>query len=300
MNHKPYGSYEKYFKRLLDIVCSLAAIIVFSWLYIILIILGAIFMRGNPFFTQERPGKDEKIFKLIKFRSMDNRKDKNGNLLPDEVRLNKYGQFLRKTSLDELPEAFNILKGDMSIIGPRPLLVSYLPWYTEEEKQRHDVRPGLSGLAQVNGRNSVTWEEKFSCIAGKKYDVKNSDKRLEVAIPAKVSEDLRMWSEYVYENHAVEKVTVDSSIRKIGVNIDYGKLENTGDLTVIDVPLTLSAAYRSVELALGVDYIGIEEIMELAKEKELNNFIKTVNNLILEDIYTRKSVSVRKVYKDKL
>ena len=162
MNHKPYGSYEKYFKRLLDIVCSLAAIIVFSWLYIILIILGAIFMRGNPFFTQERPGKDEKIFKSIKFRSMDNRKDKNGNLLPDEVRLNKYGQFLRKTSLDELPEAFNILKGDMSIIGPRPLLVSYLPWYTEEEKQRHDVRPGLSGLAQVNGRNSVTWEEKFS------------------------------------------------------------------------------------------------------------------------------------------
>ena len=146
----------------MDIVCSLAAIIVFSWLYIILIILGAIFMRGNPFFTQERPGKDEKIFKLIKFRSMDNRKDKNGNLLPDEVRLNKYGQFLSKTSLDELPEAFNILKGDMSIIGPRPLLVSYLPWYTEEEKQRHDVRPGLSGLAQVNGRNSVTWEEKFS------------------------------------------------------------------------------------------------------------------------------------------
>ncbi len=162
MNHKPYGPYKKYFKRLLDIVCSLAAIIVFSWLYIILIILGAIFMRGNPFFTQERPGKDEKIFKLIKFRSMDNRKDKNGNLLSDEVRLNKYGQFLRKTSLDELPEAFNILKGDMSIIGPRPLLVSYLPWYTEEEKQRHDVRPGLSGLAQVNGRNSVTWEEKFS------------------------------------------------------------------------------------------------------------------------------------------
>lgn len=162
MNHKPYGSYEKYFKRLLDIVCSLAAIIVFSWLYIILIILGAIFMRGNPFFTQERPGKDEKIFKLIKFRSMDNRKDKNGNLLPDEVRLNKYGQFLRKTSLDELPEAFNILKGDMSIIGPRPFAALYLPWYTEEEKQRHDVRPGLSGLAQVNGRNSVTWEEKFS------------------------------------------------------------------------------------------------------------------------------------------
>ena len=160
--HKPYGPYEKYFKRLLDIVCSLLAIIVFSWLYIILIILGAIFMRGNPFFTQERPGKDEKIFKLIKFRSMDSRKDKNGELLPDEVRLNKYGKLLRATSLDELPEAFNILKGDMSVIGPRPLLVRYLDRYSEEQKHRHDVRPGLSGYAQVHGRNTVTWEDKFA------------------------------------------------------------------------------------------------------------------------------------------
>ena len=162
MNHRPYGPYEKYFKRPLDILCGLAAVIVFWWLYIILIILGAVFMRGNPFFTQERPGKDGKIFKLIKFRTMDNRRDKDGNLLPDEVRLNKYGQLLRKTSLDELPEAFNIIKGDMSIIGPRPLLVKYLPYYTEEESHRHDVRPGLSGLAQVHGRNCVTWEEKFS------------------------------------------------------------------------------------------------------------------------------------------
>lgn len=115
--HKPYGPYEKYFKRPLDIFCGLAAVIVFSWLYIILMILGAIFMGGNPFFTQERPGKDEKIFKLIKFRTMDNRKDKDGNLLPDEIRLNKYGRLLRKTSLDELPEAFNIIKGDRGIIG---------------------------------------------------------------------------------------------------------------------------------------------------------------------------------------
>jgi general glycosylation pathway protein len=138
------------------------AVVVFWWLYLILIVFGTIFMRGNPFFTQERPGKDEKIFKLIKFRTMDNRKDKKGNFLPDDVRLNKYGKFLRKTSLDELPEAFNIIKGDMSVIGPRPLLVSYLPYYTDEEKHRHDVRPGLSGLAQVNGRNTVTWEEKFS------------------------------------------------------------------------------------------------------------------------------------------
>ena len=160
-NHKPYGPYEKYFKRVLDVICGLLAVIVFCWLYLILIIVGAIFMKGNPFFTQQRPGKDEKIFKLIKFRTMDNRKDENGKLLPDEVRLNKYGRFLRKTSLDELPEAFNIIKGDMSVIGPRPLLVCYLDRYNEEQKHRHDVRPGLTGLAQVNGRNAVSWQEKF-------------------------------------------------------------------------------------------------------------------------------------------
>lgn len=159
--HKPYGPYEKYFKRPLDFCCGLAAVIVFSWLYLILIILGAIFMRGNPFFTQERPGKDEKIFKLIKFRSMDSRRDKEGSLLPDEVRLNKYGQLLRASSLDELPEAFNIIKGDMSVIGPRPLLVKYLPRYSEEQHRRHEVRPGLSGYAQVHGRNTVSWQDKF-------------------------------------------------------------------------------------------------------------------------------------------
>ena len=160
--HKPYGSYEKYIKRPLDILCALSAVIVFSWLYLILIILGAIFMRGNPFFTQERPGKDEKIFKLIKFRTMDNRKDRDGKLLPDEVRLNRYGRFLRSTSLDELPEAFNILKGDMSVVGPRPLLVCYLPRYNEEQHHRHNVRPGLSGYAQAHGRNAVSWEDKFA------------------------------------------------------------------------------------------------------------------------------------------
>lgn len=162
VKHKPYGPYEKYFKRPLDLLCGLAAVIVFSWLYVILMILGAIFMGGNPFFTQERPGKNGKIFKLIKFRSMDNRKDKEGNLLPDSVRLNKYGRFIRKTSLDELPEAFNIIKGDMSVIGPRPLAVQYLPYYNEQERHRHDVRPGLSGLAQVHGRNGLQWEERFA------------------------------------------------------------------------------------------------------------------------------------------
>lgn len=160
--HQPYGVYEKYFKRPLDIMCALAAIIVFSWLYIILIILGAIFMRGNPFFTQERPGKDEKIFKLIKFRSMDSRRDKNGELLPDEVRLNKYGRFLRKTSLDELPEAYNILVGHMSVIGPRPLLTRDVAHMNAIQHRRHEIRPGLTGLAQCNGRNSLNWDLKLA------------------------------------------------------------------------------------------------------------------------------------------
>lgn len=153
--------YAKYIKRILDFVLSLMALIVLSPLLVILIILGAVFMRGNPFFTQERPGKNEKIFKLIKFRTMDNRKDKDGKLLPDDVRLNKYGRILRSTSLDELPELINILIGDMSIVGPRPLLVKYLPRYNEEQRHRHDVRPGLTGYAQAHGRNAVTWEEKF-------------------------------------------------------------------------------------------------------------------------------------------
>lgn len=154
--------YAKFVKRVLDFFLSFCALIVLSPVLMILIILGAVFMRGNPFFTQQRPGKDEKIFKLIKFRTMDNRKDKEGNLLPDNVRLNKYGRILRSTSLDELPELFNILVGDMSIIGPRPLLVRYLERYNEEQRHRHDVRPGLTGYAQAHGRNAVTWEDKFA------------------------------------------------------------------------------------------------------------------------------------------
>lgn len=153
--------YAKCFKRVIDFVLSLLAIIIFSPILLILIILGVVFMGGNPFFTQERPGKDEKIFRLIKFRTMDNRKDKDGKLLPDDIRLNKYGRFLRSTSLDELPELFNILKGDMSIIGPRPLMVRYLSYYTDEERKRHSVRPGLSGYAQVHGRNNVDWAERM-------------------------------------------------------------------------------------------------------------------------------------------
>ena len=154
--------YAKYFKRVIDFCLSLIGLIMLSPILIILIILGTIFMRGNPFFIQARPGKDEKIFKLIKFRTMDNRKDENGNLLPDEVRLNRYGKFLRSTSLDELPELINILKGDMAIVGPRPLLVCYLTRYNEEQKHRHDVRPGLTGYAQAHGRNALSWEDKFA------------------------------------------------------------------------------------------------------------------------------------------
>ena len=159
--HKPYGLYEKYFKRLVDIVCSLAAIILLSWLYIIVAVLVRIKLGSPVIFCQRRPGKDEKIFKLYKFRTMTDERDEKGELLPDEVRLTEFGKMLRASSLDELPELFNILKGDMSIIGPRPLLVSYLPWYTEEEKHRHDVRTGLSGLAQVNGRNFVDWDRRL-------------------------------------------------------------------------------------------------------------------------------------------
>lgn len=153
--------YKKYFKRLVDILCSLAAIIVFSWLYIIVAVLVRVKLGSPVIFKQARPGKDGKIFNLYKFRTMTDERDENGNLLPDDVRLTPFGRMLRKTSLDELPEAFNILKGDMSVVGPRPLLVQYIPLYNDHQKRRHEVRPGLSGLAQVNGRNAISWEEKF-------------------------------------------------------------------------------------------------------------------------------------------
>jgi len=165
--HKPYGPYEKYLKRPLDFCCGLAAVIVFWWLYLIVAVLVRVKLGSPVLFTQERPGKidpktgKEKIFKLYKFRTMTDEKDENGELLPDDVRLTKFGRLLRSTSLDELPEALNIIKGDMSVIGPRPLLVKYLPRYTEEQRRRHEVRPGLSGYAQVNGRNAVSWEERF-------------------------------------------------------------------------------------------------------------------------------------------
>ena len=161
--------YRNCLKRVFDFVLSLTALIVLSPFLLIFTVLGAIKMKGNPFFTQERPGKDEKIFKLLKFRTMTEEKDQDGNYLPDEQRLTKYGKWLRSTSIDELPELINILKGDMAIVGPRPLLVRYLDLYNDTQRRRHEVRPGLTGLAMANGRNSLTWEEKFA------YDVEYVD-----------------------------------------------------------------------------------------------------------------------------
>lgn len=158
--------YEKYFKRVIDFLLSLFALIILSPVLFAVAVLVRIKLGSPVLFRQQRPGKHEKIFEVYKFRTMTDEKDEKGDLLPDVVRLTEFGKMLRATSLDELPELFNILKGDMSIVGPRPLAVQYLPYYTEEEKHRHDVRPGLTGLAQVHGRNSIDWEEKFS------YDVK--------------------------------------------------------------------------------------------------------------------------------
>lgn len=157
--------YARVGKRVMDFGISLAAVLLLSPVLLVLTALGAFFMKGNPFFTQARPGRHEKIFRLIKFRTMTNARGADGELLPDAERLNGYGRFLRASSLDELPELFNILAGQMALVGPRPLLVQYLPWYTEEERHRHDVRPGLTGLAQVRGRNRIGWDERLA------YDV---------------------------------------------------------------------------------------------------------------------------------
>ena len=205
------GFYNRYVKRIIDIICALLAIMVFWWLYLIVAVLVRIKLGSPIIFKQERPGKIDKktgketIFNLYKFRTMTDKRDVEGNLLPDDVRLTKFGRILRSTSLDELPEAFNILKGDMSVIGPRPLLVEYLPYYTKEEHHRHDVRPGLSGWAQINGRNAIdSWEQRFQ------YDleyVKNVSFAFDIKVVLKT----------------IEKVLKRSDIQ-VGKQIKVGRL----------------------------------------------------------------------------
>lgn len=168
-SHKPFGPYERFLKRPQDFLCSLAALIVLSPILLITALLVWVILGSPVLFSQERPGRNDRIFKLYKFRTMTEERDENGNLLPDEQRLPRFGKVLRSTSLDELPELYNILKGDMSVVGPRPLRVDYLPLYNTQQARRHEVRPGFTGLAQIHGRNSITWEEKFD------WDVKYVD-----------------------------------------------------------------------------------------------------------------------------
>lgn len=203
------GIYERYVKRILDIVCALAALIVFCWLYAILAILVRIKLGSPVLFTQPRPGKDEKIFKLYKFRSMTDARDENGNLLPDEVRLTSFGKALRATSLDELPEAINILRGDMSVIGPRPQLVRDMVFMTPEQRLRHTVRPGLSGLAQTRGRNAISWDGKLATD-------------LEYIQHVTFLGDLKIIFDTVKQVFFGEKGLEDSDIDEVDLTDDFG------------------------------------------------------------------------------
>ena len=212
--HRPYGPYEKYVKRPMDFFLSVVAIIVLSPVFLITAFLVRVNLGSPVIFTQDRPGMRGKIFKLYKFRSMSDRKDKDGNLLPDDERLTSFGRKLRSTSLDELPELFNIVKGDMSIVGPRPLLVEYLSYYTQEEKKRHDVRPGLTGWAQINGRNAIhSWEERF------KFD-------LEYVKHVSFAMDLKIIFFTVYKVFKWSDIQVGSEIKAGRLDQVRGELSN--------------------------------------------------------------------------
>lgn len=214
--HKPYGVYEKYVKRPLDFICALGAVVCFSWLYLIVAIFVKVKLGSPILFTQYKPGKNERLFKLYKFRTMTDKRDRDGNLLPDNKRLTKFGKLLRSTSLDELPEAFNIIKGDMSIVGPRPLLPSYLDWYTEEERHRHDVRPGLTGLAQVNGRNFINWDKRFA------LDIKYTKK---ITFLNDVKIIFKTISKFLHHsNIATDSAKVEGNMAEIRANILKAKI----------------------------------------------------------------------------
>ena len=209
--------YKKYFKRLLDFILAFVAFVVFSPIILILAFIGLIAMKGNPFFFQPRPGKNEKIFNLIKFRTMSNARDKNGNFLPDEMRLNKYGRFLRSTSLDELPSLINIIYGDLSIVGPRPQLVRDMVFMTDAQRKRHTVRPGLTGLAQVNGRNNITWEQKFE------YDlmyIKDITFVKDIAIILKTFEKVMRRADIVREGTVSDMDLGDWLLKNVNIDIE--------------------------------------------------------------------------------
>ena len=209
--------YKKYFKRLLDFILAFVAFVIFFPIILILAFIGLIAMKGNPFFFQPRPGKNEKIFNLIKFRTMSNTRDKNGNFLPDEIRLNKYGRFLRSTSLDELPSLINIICGDLAIVGPRPQLVRDMVFMTDIQRKRHTVRPGLTGLAQVNGRNNITWEQKFE------YDlmyIKDITFVKDIAIILKTFEKVIRRADIVREGTVSDMDLGDWLLKNVNIDIE--------------------------------------------------------------------------------
>lgn len=225
--------YEKVIKRVIDFLLALAALIVLSPLFLVLIIIGSIQMKGDVFFVQPRPGKNERIFKLIKFSSMTKEKDAHGNLLPDEKRLTKYGKFLRATSLDELPELINILKGDMSVVGPRPQLVRDMVFMTTEQRRRHSVMPGLTGLAQVNGRNNISWEKKFE------YDLEYIDSGITFA------KDIKIILQTVGKAFAREDVVRDGTVS----DLDFGDyLLEKGEISKEEYNLCQQEAKKLLEV----------------------------------------------------
>lgn len=282
--------YKVFFKRFYDIVLSLLAIIVFSPLLLILTVVGAIAMKGNPFFVQPRPGRNEKIFLLLKFRTMSNKKDSNGNLLPDECRVNKYGKILRSTSLDELPSLFNIFIGNMSIVGPRPLATQYLPYYNDKEKHRHDVRPGLTGLAQINGRTALEWNKRFE------YDLKYinrislfGDFKIILLTIIKVFKqadvvgageqgDFNDYRERQYEANT-EKKRSDLKIAIIGggllASVFAKKAKEHGITAYCFSPLDGVMNKNDFDKVFDIDIFNFKKIIKICKKVNIGGFVAT-------------------------